>query len=107
MLQFVPLILIFGIVYFFMIRPQQKRMREHKAMIEALKRGDKLVTNAGFIGRIEAVRDNEITLELAPGVVVKMLKNAVAEILPKETDKADKADKKEATKPCASEETVS
>uniref|UniRef100_UPI00404B3849 preprotein translocase subunit YajC n=1 Tax=Candidatus Pelagibacter sp. TaxID=2024849 RepID=UPI00404B3849 len=57
--QFIPLILIFVIFYFFLIRPQQKKVKEHKAMVENLKRGDKVVTTAGIIGTIERVVDNE------------------------------------------------
>ena len=57
--QFIPLILIFVIFYFFLIRPQQKKVKEHKVMVENLKRGDKVVTSAGIIGTIERIIDNE------------------------------------------------
>ena len=57
--QFIPLILIFVIFYFFLIRPQQKKVKEHKKMVEALKRGDKVVTTGGIVGTIERVIDNE------------------------------------------------
>ena len=57
--QFIPLILIFVIFYFFLIRPQQKKVKEHKVMVESLKRGDKVVTSSGIIGTIERIIDNE------------------------------------------------
>ena len=57
--QFIPLILIFVIFYFFLIRPQQKKVKEHKAMVESLKRGDKVITTGGIIGTIERVMDND------------------------------------------------
>ena len=63
---FVPIILIFGIMWFFMIRPQQKRIKEHQAMVEALRRGDQVVTQGGLIGKVTKVKeDNEIEVELA------------------------------------------
>ena len=57
--QFIPLILIFVIFYFFLIRPQQKKVKEHKAMVESLKRGDKIITSGGIVGTVERVIDNE------------------------------------------------
>ena len=57
--QFIPLILIFVIFYFFLIRPQQKKVKEHKAMVESLKRGDKVVTSGGIVGTVERIIDNE------------------------------------------------
>ena len=57
--QFIPLILIFVIFYFFLIRPQQKKVKEHKAMVEALKRGDKVITSGGILGTVERIIDNE------------------------------------------------
>ena len=57
--QFIPLILMFVIFYFFLIRPQQKKVKEHKAMVEALKRGDKVITSGGIVGTVERVIDNE------------------------------------------------
>jgi len=57
--QFIPLILIFVIFYFFLIRPQQKKVKDHKAMVEALKRGDKVITSGGIVGTVERVIDNE------------------------------------------------
>ena len=60
--QFIPLILIFVIFYFFLIRPQQKKVKEHKAMVEALKRGDKVITSGGIVGTVEPVSYTHLTL---------------------------------------------
>ena len=74
--QFIPLILIFVIFYFFLIRPQQKKVKEHKAMVENLTRGDKVVTSAGFIGTIERVIDNEkVEVLISENVKVEIIKS--------------------------------
>ncbi len=75
--SFAPLILIFVIMYFLMIRPQQKRMKEHRSMVEALKKGDEVVTQDGLVGRITAVRDAELEIEIAPGVKVRVVRSSV------------------------------
>tara|TARA_B110001452_G_scaffold171273_1_gene143357 strand:- start:148 stop:435 length:288 start_codon:yes stop_codon:yes gene_type:complete len=73
--QFIPLILIFVIFYFFLIRPQQKKVKEHKLMVENLKRGDKVVTSAGIIGTIERIIDNErAEILIAENVKVEVIK---------------------------------
>jgi len=73
--QFIPLILIFVIFYFFLIRPQQKKVKEHKAMVEGLKRGDKVITSGGIIGTIERVIDNEnVEVKIAENVNVEIVK---------------------------------
>ena len=73
--QFIPLILIFVIFYFFLIRPQQKKVKEHKAMVENLKRGDDVVTSAGIIGKIERIIDNEkVEVLIAENVKVEVIK---------------------------------
>ena len=73
--QFIPLILIFVIFYFFLIRPQQKKVKEHKAMVEALKRGDKVITSGGITGTVERIIDNEkIEVEIAENVKVEIVK---------------------------------
>ncbi|MRX49403.1 preprotein translocase subunit YajC [Paracoccus sp. S-4012] len=79
--QFVPLILIFAIMYFLMIRPQQKKMGEHRRMVEALKKGDTVVTQGGVIGKITAVRDGELEVEIAPQVKVKIVRGTVAQVV--------------------------
>ena len=74
--QFIPLILIFVIFYFFLIRPQQKKVKEHKTMVENLKRGDKVVTSAGIIGTIERIIDNEkAEVLIAENVKVEVIKS--------------------------------
>ena len=73
--QFIPLILIFVIFYFFLIRPQQKKVKEHKAMVESLKKGDKVVTSGGITGTISRVVDNEkIEVEIADNVTVEIIR---------------------------------
>ena len=74
--QFIPLILIFVIFYFFLIRPQQKKVKEHKAMVESLKRGDKVVTSGGITGRVESLIDNDkVEVEIAENVKVEIVKS--------------------------------
>lgn len=75
--SFLPLVLIFVIMYFLMIRPQQKRMKEHRAMVEALKKGDEVVTQGGLVGKITAVRDTELEVEIAAGVKVRVIRSTV------------------------------
>ena len=74
--QFIPLILIFVIFYFFLIRPQQKKVKDHKAMVENLKRGDKVVTSSGIIGVIEKIIDNDrVEVLIAENVKVEIVKS--------------------------------
>ena len=73
--QFIPLILIFVIFYFFLIRPQQKKVKEHKLMVESLKRGDKVITSAGIIGTVERIIDNDkAEILIAENVKVEVIK---------------------------------
>jgi preprotein translocase subunit YajC len=73
--QFIPLILIFVIFYFFLIRPQQKKVKEHKSMIESIKRGDKVITSGGITGTIERIIDNDkVEVEIAENVKVEIVK---------------------------------
>jgi preprotein translocase subunit YajC len=82
--QFVPLILIFVIMYFLLIRPQQKKLKEHKAMVDALRRGDQVVTQGGLIGKVAKVKDeSEIEVELAEGVKVRVVRSTIAQVLSK------------------------
>jgi len=82
--MFVPLILIFVVFYFLMIRPQQKKQKNHREMIGALRRGDRIVTNGGLIGSISRVaNDNELIVEVASGVKVRVLRSMIAELLSK------------------------
>ena len=82
--SFIPLILIFAIMYFLLIRPQQKKVKEHAAMVEALRRGDEVVTQGGLIGKVTKVLDdNKLEVEIADNVKVKVVKNTVAQVLNK------------------------
>ncbi len=83
--QFLPLILIFAIMYFLLIRPQQKKVKEHQAMVEAVRRGDQVVTQGGLIGKVSKVKegDNEIEVEIAEGVKVRVVKTTIAQVLNK------------------------
>jgi len=84
LIQFLPLILIFAIMYFLLIRPQQKKAKEHRAMVEALRRGDRVVTQGGLIGKVSKVKeDNEIELELAENVKVRVVKSTIAQVINK------------------------
>jgi len=80
--QFVPLILIFVIFYFFLIRPQQKKIKEHKSMVSQLKRGDEIVTSGGIIGKIEKVSDGDrIELLIAENVTVTIIRSTVQNLI--------------------------
>ncbi|MGY3436537.1 MULTISPECIES: preprotein translocase subunit YajC [unclassified Marinovum] len=83
--QFVPLILIFAIMYFLLIRPQQKKMKQHTNMVNALRRGDQVVTQGGLIGKVTKVKegDNEIEVEIAEGVKVRVVQATIAQVLNK------------------------
>ena len=82
--QFVPLILIFVIMYFLLIRPQQKKLKEHQAMVEALRRGDQVVTQGGLIGKVAKVKeDNELEVEIADGVKVRVVRSTITQVLNK------------------------
>ncbi len=87
-MQLLPIILMFVVLYFLMIRPQMKRAKEHKALIEALAKGDEVVTGGGIAGRITRVSDNFLTLEVAEAVEIQVQKQAVTLVLPKGTLKA-------------------
>ena len=81
--SFIPLILIFVIFYFFLIRPQQKRAKEHKAMLDALRRGDTIVTQGGVIGKISKVKDDEVEVEIAENVRIRVVRATVASVMSK------------------------
>ena len=86
--QFIPLILIFVIFYFFLIRPQQKRVKEHKIMTQNLKRGDEVITSGGIIGIVDRVlEDDRIELNISEDVKVQVIKNTIQGHLKKETKK--------------------
>ena len=82
--QFVPLILIFVIMYFLLIRPQQKKVKQHQAMVEALRRGDMVVTQGGMVGKIAKVKDDgEVEVEISEGVKVRVIRSTIAQVLSK------------------------
>jgi len=82
--SFIPLILIFAIMYFLLIRPQQKKLKDHQAMVMAVRRGDQVVTAGGLIGKVVKVKDdNEIEVELAQGVKVRVVKSTLSQVLSK------------------------
>ena len=79
-----PLILIFAIMYFLLIRPQQKKLKEHKAMVAALRKGDRVVTQGGIIGKVYKVKDDgEIEVEIAEGVRVLVVRSTVSQVVSK------------------------
>jgi preprotein translocase subunit YajC len=87
LMSFLPLILIFVVFYFLLIRPQTKRAKEHKKMVEGLAKGDEVVTNGGLLGRITDVGENFVQVKVAENVEVKVQKQAVANLMPKGTSK--------------------
>ncbi|MBK5933111.1 protein translocase subunit yajC [Rhodovulum imhoffii] len=89
--SFIPLILIFAIMYFILIRPQQKKLKEHKAMVDSLRRGDQVVTAGGLIGKVSKIKeDNELEIELTEGVKVRVVRHTISQVLNK-TEPAEKA----------------
>lgn len=83
--SFVPLVLIFVIMYFFLIRPQQKRVKEHKTMVEAVRRGDQIITQGGIVGKVVKVKEEagEIEVQIADGVNVRVIRSTIAQVLSK------------------------
>ena len=82
--QFIPLLLIFGIMYFLLIRPQQKKMKEHQAMVNGMRRGDKVVTAGGMFGKVVKVHEEgEVEVEIADGVKVRMVQSTIAQVVSK------------------------
>ena len=88
LMSFLPLIIIFVIFYFLLIRPQMKRAKEHKKLVAELGNGDEVVTNGGLLGRITNVGESFITVELADNVQVKVQRHAISSIMPKGTIKS-------------------
>lgn len=82
--SFIPLIFMFAIFYLLLIRPQQKKAKEHKALLESLKKGDQVITAGGIHGKITAVDDSVITLEIATGVNIKINKGYIANVIKKD-----------------------
>lgn len=86
----VPFILIFAAMYFLLIRPQQKKMKEHQEMVSALAKGDEVTTNGGILGKIVSLDDSFVTVEIAQNVSIKLQRGAIANVLPKGTIKSVK-----------------
>lgn len=87
-LGFIPLIIIFIIFYFLIIRPQVKRAKDHKKLTESIAKGDEVVTGGGMLGKVTDVNDNFVTLEIADGIDVKIQRQSVASLVPKGTIKS-------------------
>lgn len=83
-----PMVAIFVVFYFLLIRPQQKKAKEHRAMIEAVEKGNEIVTSGGMVGRVSKLTDQYVTIEVAQGVEVTLQRQAIAQLLPKGTIKA-------------------
>lgn len=87
-MQMLPLLFIFVLMYFMVIRPQMKKAKEHRAMVEALSKGDEVVTNGGIAGRVIELGDAFATVEIAPNTQIKLQRSAIAAVLPKGTLKS-------------------
>ena len=87
LMNMLPILVMFGVLYLVMIRPQMKKQKEHKAMIESIVKGDEVVTAGGLLGRVSKLGDAFISVELATGVEVQMQRSAVVQVLPKGTMK--------------------
>ena len=83
LLSLAPLVIIFVLFYFLLIRPQQKRAKQHKEMVASIKKGDDVATNGGLLGRVIDLDDNFVTLEIAKGVNVKVQRPSIAQMIPK------------------------
>ncbi len=86
-MELLPLVALFVVFYLFLIRPQMKRAKEHKAMVEAMSKGDEIVTNGGLLGKITELGENFVVVEISKGIEVKVQRHAVAATLPKGTTK--------------------
>lgn len=88
LMSFLPLIVIFAVFYFMLIRPQMKRSKDHKKLVSQLSKGDEVITNGGLLGKITEVSDTFVTLELADNLQIKLQRQAVANVMPKGTIKS-------------------
>jgi preprotein translocase subunit YajC len=88
-IQTIPLVLVFVIFWFLLIRPQQKRMKEHQAQVAAVKKGDRVVTGGGLIGKVTKVGDSEVEVELAQGVRVQVVKSTLSQVVDPTTKPAN------------------
>ena len=83
LMSMLPLVLMFVVLYFVMIRPQMKKQKEHRSMIDALAKGDEVVTSGGMLGKVTKLSESNVTLEVASGVEIQLQRNAVVQVLPK------------------------
>ncbi len=83
-----PMVAIFVVFYFLLIRPQQKKAKEHRAMIDAIEKGNEVVTSGGIVGRVSRLTEQYVTIEVAPGVEITLQRQAISQLLPKGTIKA-------------------
>ncbi|OWQ90470.1 preprotein translocase subunit YajC [Roseateles aquatilis] len=84
-LQMLPLVAVFVVMYFVMIRPQMKRQKEHKALVEALAKGDEVITSGGMLGKVTKLGESYLTVEIAQGVEIQVQRGSVLQVLPKGT----------------------
>ena len=82
-MSMLPLVLMFVVLYFVMIRPQMKKQKEHRAMIDALAKGDEVVSGGGILGKVTKLGESHVSLEVAPGVEIQIQRSAVVQVLPK------------------------
>jgi preprotein translocase subunit YajC len=87
-MEFLPLIALLAVFYFLVLRPQQKRAKEHKALLEALQKGDEVITAGGILGKVSKVGDDNASLEIAENVVIQVQKASIQNVLPKGTIKS-------------------
>ena len=85
LMSMLPLVLMFVVLYFIMIRPQMKKQKEHRAMIDALAKGDEVVTAGGLLGRVTSLSEGNVGLQIANGVEVQLQRSAIVQVLPKGT----------------------
>lgn len=108
LIQFLPLVLIFVVFYFLLIRPQQKKQKEHRTMLDALRRGDRIVTGGGFLGTVaKVVTPEEVEVDLAPNVRVRVLRSTITSVLAKPDPVASReaAKERDAAKEAVAKET--
>src|ERR1700680_206027 len=104
MIQFLPLVLIFIVFYFLLIRPQQKKAKDHRTMLDALRRGDRIVTGGGILGTVnKVVGPEEVEVDIAPGVRVKVLRSTITSVLAKPDPAAAREDARDKDRESAKE----
>lgn len=79
-MNLLPMVAILAVFYFLLLRPQQQRMKEHRTMLETLKKGDEVVTSGGIIGKVKNIADNEVSVDIAPNVTIKVVKSTITEV---------------------------